>query len=71
MSTSRGECLSHFADGATLDGLSTVNFQVNVTGQSIVPEPGSALLLATGIGGIAIAVRDRMVLCPVKEGDSE
>ena len=69
MSTSRGECLSHFADGATLDGLSTVNFQVNVTGQSTVSEPGSALLLATG--GIAIAIRDRMVLCPVKEGDSE
>jgi hypothetical protein len=69
MSTSRGECLSHFADGATLDGLSTVNFQVNVTGQSTVSEPESALLLATG--GIAIAVRDRMVLCPVKEGDSE
>ena len=48
-------------DGGTLDDLSTAGFQVNVAGPSAVPEPGSALLFATGLVGIAVALRKKEI----------
>ncbi len=46
------------ADGSAQDVLATVNFTVNATaGTSAVPEPGSLMLLGTGLAGLVVRVR--------------
>jgi hypothetical protein len=47
------------ADGGVLDTLSTVDFQVNVTGAPTVPEPETLFLLAAGLPGVAMLIKGR------------
>ena len=44
---------------SSLSELGTQPFTINVVGQTPVPEPASMLLLATGLGGAALARRRR------------
>ena len=44
------------ADGNAQDVLATVNFTVNATAPSAVPEPGSVWLLATGLMGVGVVM---------------
>jgi len=50
-------------DGSAQDELAQVNFTVNATdGTSAVPEPDSLMLLATGLAGMMVGVKRRVVV---------
>jgi hypothetical protein len=47
------------ANGDAQNVLAVVNFNVNVPGSSPVPEPGTDLLLTTGLAGLGVLIRRR------------
>ena len=47
-------------DGDTLNTLDTANFEVDVASPSAVPEPGTFLLLVTGLSGVTTVVRRKI-----------
>jgi len=46
-------------DGSSMGTLSTVDFTVNVASPSAVPEPGTWVLMATGVGMLVLLVGSR------------
>jgi len=47
------------ANSSTLGELATVNFQISTPSQSAVPEPGTWVLLATGLGVLTVLIFGR------------